>query len=145
VAIRSDNGNVNLYNNQIQAQVLTVNSGDGILLSGTGQAFVSAGGTATFTAPNLITVNSADFSAFAVVNMVANTINLYNVNFAAGSSDNMGTHTGLATINQSGNASGELNLHNVTYGGTEITGLNQINFTTGSSTAAGINSYANGH
>ena len=145
VAINSANGNVNLYNNQIQAQVLTVNSGDGILLSGTGQAFVSTGGTAAFTAPNLITVNNADFSAFAVVNMVANTINLYNVNFAAGSSDNMGTHTGLATVNGTGNASGELNLHNVTYGGTEITSLNQINFTAGASSAAGINSYANGH
>jgi hypothetical protein len=146
VTFKSASGSVSLANNSIQAQYLTINSGDGILLSGTGMASQGGGGgVAHFTAPNLITVNTADLSAFAAVNMVAHTINLYNVIFKAGSVDNFGTHTGLATVNQSGNASGELNLHDVTYGETAITSTSQINFSSGPSSAAGINSYANGH
>jgi hypothetical protein len=141
--ITSTGGSVNLTSDSIQTFALTINSGDGILLSGSGQSYGSSGGAANFTAPNLIQVNDADLSGFANVNMVAHTINLFNVAFAGGSVDNFGTHTGNATID--GNTPGDLNLHNVTYGGTAITSLSQINFTTGPSTTPGINSYANGH
>jgi ferric-dicitrate binding protein FerR (iron transport regulator) len=63
---------------------LTLNSGDGILLSARGvrPMITSSGGTASFTAGNQIAVNNADFTSFATVNMAANTINLYNVAFS---------------------------------------------------------------
>jgi hypothetical protein len=63
-----------------------VNSGDGILLDASGRTLTASGegATANFTAPNLITVNNADFSSFSVVNMAANTINLFNVAFGNG-------------------------------------------------------------
>jgi hypothetical protein len=145
VTFKSHSGSVNLYNDSIQTGLLTVNSGDGILLSGTGQSYTTGGngGTASFTAPKIITVNDANLSGFSTVNMAANTINIYNTAFAAGSPDNFGTKTGMATVNQSGNLSGELNLHGVSYGGTAINSTSQINFTIGPSTLAGINSYAN--
>ncbi len=78
----SANGSVNLNNNSVQTFYLTVNSGDGILLSGNGQSYVSHGGTASFTAPNLVAINDADLSGFAHGIIAADTINLHNVNFS---------------------------------------------------------------
>ncbi|MBW8863538.1 MAG: FecR domain-containing protein [Verrucomicrobia bacterium] len=79
----SDSGSVNITGTSIQAQYLSVNSGDGILLDGTGQVFAStgAGSTANFTAVNLAAFNNLDLSQFKNVNVIANTINLHNVAF----------------------------------------------------------------
>jgi len=62
---------------------LTLNSGDGILLSQKGKLNLEpvSGGTAKFTAANTASVNNTDFTPFAAVNIAANTINLYNVAF----------------------------------------------------------------
>jgi hypothetical protein len=83
VTVRSDKGNVGMRDTSVAAQFLTLNSGDGILLDSGGRRFTASGevSRASFTAPNLITVNNTDLSAFSVVNMAANTINLYNVAF----------------------------------------------------------------
>ncbi len=67
----SDSGSVNLNNNSIQTFNLTVNSGDGILLSGTGQSYSSSGGTANLTAVNTATVQDADLSGFANLTIAA--------------------------------------------------------------------------
>ncbi len=79
-------GPVNISSTSIQTHYLTVNSGDGILLDGSGETFAASGAnsSANFTAPNSITINNADFSSFAKLNMAANTINLSNVNLGQG-------------------------------------------------------------
>jgi hypothetical protein len=82
VTFTSTGGSVNLNNNYIGAYYLTVNSGDGILLSGNGQSYASIGGTASFTAPNLVAINDADLSGFAQGRIAADTINLQNVKFS---------------------------------------------------------------
>lgn len=84
VTVNSDKGNVGVQYTSIAAQFLTLNSGDGILLDSGGQSITTIGevSRASFTAPNLIMVNNTDLSAFSVVNMAANTINLYNVAFS---------------------------------------------------------------
>jgi hypothetical protein len=86
VTLISSAGSVNITDTSITAHFLTVNSGDGILLDARGRTLTASGegATASFTAPNLITVNNADFSSFSVVNMAANTINLFNVAFGNG-------------------------------------------------------------
>ena len=68
----------------VASHFLKLNSGDGILLNARGQTLTASGegATASFTAPNLITVNNADFSSFAVLNMAANTIVLSGVALA---------------------------------------------------------------
>lgn len=83
VTLSSSQGSVTVTGTSITAQYLTLNSGDGILLDGSGQTFTASGANsaATFTAPNLITVNNANLTDYAVVNMAANTINLLNVAF----------------------------------------------------------------
>jgi hypothetical protein len=82
VKFTSASGSVNLNNNSIQTFNLTVNSGDGILLSGTGQSYSSSGGTANLTALNTATVQDADLSGFANLKIAATTIVLHNDNFS---------------------------------------------------------------
>jgi hypothetical protein len=69
----------------VQKRYLTLQSGDDILLPPsrhvTSKVSESSPGTANLTAVNTVTVNNADFTPYAIVNMVANTINLYNVAF----------------------------------------------------------------
>jgi len=83
IGFNSQSGSVNITGTSIQAQYLSVNSGDGILLDGTGQVFASTGtgSTANFTAANLAAFNNLDLSQFKNVNVTANTINLHNVAF----------------------------------------------------------------
>jgi hypothetical protein len=85
VSLTSASGAVNISGTSITAHYLTLNSGDGILLDGSGHTLTAAGSgaTANFTDsrvnPNAsITVNNTDFSSFAVLNMAANTITLVN-------------------------------------------------------------------
>jgi len=82
----SSAGSVNVTGTSIQAHYLSLNSGDGILLDGSGQSFTSSGSDslANFAAKNTISVNNANLSQFGTVNMTANTINLFNVAFGNG-------------------------------------------------------------
>ena len=118
LTVSSANGSVNVTGTSIATHLLTLNSGDGILLDPNGQTVSSPGGngTANFTAPNLITVNNTDFSSFGVVNMAAKTINLSNVAFGNGSSVTLSSLLGLLNIGSS--VPGDVNfIQNVTYGG----------------------------
>ncbi len=141
VTLSSLNGSVNVSGTSISAHYLTLNSGDGILLDGNGQTFAAAGpgSTATFTAPNLITVNNADFSAFAVLNMAANTIVLNNDALAPIS--NFGTKTGQVNVNGA-EIYGGLNLYNCSWQSTPITSTTQVTLSSGPGTTPGIYSYA---
>jgi hypothetical protein len=105
------------------AHYLTLNSGDGILLNARGHALAAGGEnpTATFTAGlasgNSINVNNTDFSPFAVVNMAANTINLFNVAFKG--TVNLNSLNGL--WHNGSVVYGDVNdLGNVTYNGTLV-------------------------
>ena len=125
LAITSTAGSVNLLGNAIQAHFLTVNSGDGILLNGSGGSLTAAGAgaTANFTAPNLITVNNADFSSFSELNMVANTIVLSGVALAPTDNLTSANHALAANPNTyQPTQYGYVNFHdNVTYNGTLVT------------------------
>jgi hypothetical protein len=145
VALNSAFGSVNVTGTTIQAQYLTINSGDGILLDSSGQnqstvvskknvaaklfhknglviTPVSPGGTGTtsLTAANLITVNSWDFTPYAQVNMAANTINLTDVELGYGNVTLKSLNGVLAANPNSGAVSvpGDVNfIQNVTYSG----------------------------
>lgn len=84
LGLNSKSGSVTLKNSLVQANYLSVNSGDGILLDGNGQNYLATGSssTAAFIAPNLVTMNNANLTSFANVNISAKTINLFNVAFA---------------------------------------------------------------
>lgn len=111
-------GSLTVNSTTIQAHYLTLNSGDSILLDCAGRTLTATGpgATANFTAPNLITVNNADFASFGVVNMAANTLNLSDVSFAAGSTVTLKSLLGLLNVGSS--VPGHVNfIQNVTYGG----------------------------
>jgi hypothetical protein len=121
--LSSTGGSVTLTGTSIQAHYLTLNSGDSILLDASGKTLTAtgAGSTANFTAPNLITVNNANLSSFGSVNMAANTVNLFNVAFGAGSSVTLQSLNGILAANPNTGAAsipGDVNfIQNVTYGG----------------------------
>jgi len=76
----SKSGSVNITCTSIQAYYLTVNSGDGILLDGSGgQSFI--GTQANFAAANNITMNNADLSGYSKLNAAANTITVRGCTF----------------------------------------------------------------
>jgi hypothetical protein len=145
VTMSSSDGPINVTSTSIRTHTLTLNSGDGILLDGSGQTFTATGSGATvnFTAPNQITVNNADFTSFATVNMVANTITLTHVAFRKNSIDNFGTATGAVNVNGT-QIPGGLNLYNDSYGGTPITSASQVNLSSGPGTTPGMYSYSTG-
>ena len=122
VSMNANAGSVSVTGTSITAHYLTVNSGDGILLDASGKTLFASGSgaKASFTAPNLITVKNADFSAFAVLNMAANTINLNAVAFGAGSSVTLRSLNGVLAPNPNTGAvsvPGDVNfINNVTYG-----------------------------
>jgi hypothetical protein len=148
LVISSKSGSVTLAGTSIQAQYLSVNSGDGILLDGTGAHFTASGSgsSASFVAPNLITVNNADLSSYGAINMAANTITIINTIFGGNSIDNFATQTGNVYVNNGPNVNGALNLHNVYYGDTAITSASQVHQTGGPGTTAGMYSYSiSGH
>jgi hypothetical protein len=139
VTLISTSGSVDITGTSITAHYLTVNSGDGILLDASGHTLTAtgSGAMASFTAPNLITVNNADFSAFAVLNMAANTIVLVGDTLAA--INNFGTQTGL--VNFSGPViPGELNLFNDFWQGAPVTSA-QVTLSSGPGSTLGIYSY----
>ena len=86
VTLSSRNSTLTVNNTSIRTHVLTLNSGDQILLDASGRTLTGTGkgASANFTAPNLIDVKNTDFTSWAVVNMAANTINLLNVAFGNG-------------------------------------------------------------
>jgi hypothetical protein len=143
VTLNSGFGSVNVTGTTIQAQYLTINSGDGILLDGSGASAsavvskksvaaklfskngevsgpVGGTGTASLTAANLITVNSWDFTPYAQVNMAANTINLNDVELGYGNVTLKSLNGVLAANPNTGAVSvpGDVNfIQNVTYNG----------------------------
>ena len=139
LVFNTKSGSVNLTRNYIQAQYLSVDSGDGILLDGSTQ--VLNVGSATLRAKNLATVRSADLSNIALLNMTANTITVADSTFSSSGSYSFGTQTGQVNVNNGVN-SGQLNLINDRVGPVAITSANQVNLTGGPSTAVGIHSYA---
>jgi hypothetical protein len=146
VNISATPGHLIIKNTSIQAHFLTLNSGDSILLDASGHTLTAtgAGATASFTAPNLVTVNNANLAAYGVVNMAANTITLNNVSFGANSIDSFGTKTGQVNVNGT-QIPGGLNFYNSHYGGTAITSASQVNLTSGPGSTPGLWSYATGH
>ena len=123
VTVASRTGSLTVVETSIQAHYLTLNSGDSILLDAAGRTLTAtgAGATANFNAPNLVTVNNADLSVYGIVNMAANTINLFNVAFGGGSSVTLQSLNGLLAPNPNTGATsvpGDVNfIQNVTYGG----------------------------
>ena len=118
VTVGSRNGSLTVNSTDIQAHYLTLNSGDSILLDASGQTLAASGpgSAANFTAPNLVTVNNANLSNYGVVNMAANTINLSDVAFGAGSAVTLKSLLGLLNVGSS--VPGHVNfIQNVTYGG----------------------------
>ncbi len=123
VSLSSRSGSLTVTATSIQAHYLTLNSGDSILLDASGRTMSATGpgATASFTAPNVVTVNHADLSSYGVVNMAANTINLLDVAFSADSSVTLQSLNGVLAPNPNTGAAsvpGDVNfIQNVTYGG----------------------------
>ncbi len=86
VTLSSRFGSVTVTDTSIQTHFLTLNSGDSILLDGSGKTFSAsgAGSTANFTAPNLITVNNTDLTAFQLLNLSSKTLVFVNDAFGTG-------------------------------------------------------------
>jgi hypothetical protein len=142
VNISSKSGSLTVTDTSIQAHFLTLNSGDSILLDAKGRTLKASGpgSTANFAAPNLVTVNNADFSSYEVVNMAANTITLNDVTFGSKSIDNFETMKGFVNVNDT-QIPGGLNIYNSHYGSTAITSVNQINLSSGPGSTPGIYSF----
>jgi hypothetical protein len=122
VTLSSRNSTLTVNNTSIKTHVLTLNSGDQILLDASGRTLTgtSTGSSANFTAPNLIDVKNADFTSWAVVNMIAHTINLVNVAFGNGQVKLQSLNGVLAPNPNTGAKSvpGDVNfIQNVTYKG----------------------------
>ncbi|HXI73412.1 MAG TPA: FecR family protein [Verrucomicrobiae bacterium] len=123
VTLSSSSASVAVVDTDIQAHFLTLNSGDSILLDASGHTLSATGpgATASFTAPNLVSVYNADLAAYGAVNMAANTINLINVAFGAGSTVSLQSLNGVLAPNPNTGAvsvPGAVNfINNVTYGG----------------------------
>jgi len=121
VTLGSRNSTLTVNNTSIRTHVLTLNSGDQILLDASGRTLTGTGkgASANFTAPNLIDVKNVDFATFAVVNMAANTINLINVAF--GGRVTLQSLNGVLAPNPNSGAvsvPGDVNfIQNVTYKG----------------------------
>lgn len=114
----SAGGLLTVNSTDITTHYLTLNSGDSILLDASGRTLTASGpgATATFTAPKLVEVRNTDFSSFGSVNMAANTLNLINVAFGAGSSVTLKSL--LGELNVGSSIPGYVNfIQNVTYGG----------------------------
>ena len=122
----------------IQAHYLTLNSGDSILLDAAGRTLTAtgSGATANFTAPNLITVNNADFSSFAMLKMASDTIALNHVTLALIS--NFDTANGGVNGPE---LAGGLTLINCRWQNTAITSASQITLSGGPGNTPGIYSY----
>jgi hypothetical protein len=136
----SSGGTITVDNGtSITAPSITLNAGDGILLDGTGGTF--SGNIFNLIAANTATVQNADLTAFATINMAAHTINLTDVAFGGASTVNLHSFLGLlALLPNTGLPSvpGEVNfIRGVTYGGTTITTLNELTYVTAGS-GAGI-------
>jgi hypothetical protein len=147
VTIGATPGKLTVMNTSIQAHFLTLNSGDSILLDASGHTLkaAGAGSMANFTAPNLITLNNADLSAYSVVNLAANTVTINDVKFGKKSIDSFGTKTGQVQVNGT-QTPGGLNIYHSSYGGTAITSASQVNHSSGPGTTPGLWSYSiHGH
>ena len=145
VSMTANTGSTSITGTSITAHYLTLNSGDGILLDASGHTLTASGSgaTASFTAGsapgNTITVNSADFSSFAELNMAANTIMLNGDTLAPIS--NFGTQTGQVNVNGT-EIFGGLNLINCAWQNTPVASAGQVTLSSGPGNSPGIYSYA---
>jgi ferric-dicitrate binding protein FerR (iron transport regulator) len=141
ISINSKAGSVNISGTAIQTHFLTVNSGDGILLNGTGGSFTATGdgATANLTAANAVNVNSLDLGSLTTLNVSANTVTLDNVNLPK--ITNVGTLTGNVNVNGPVTY-GWFNLINSRWQNTPITSASQVTLASGPGSTAGIYSYA---
>ena len=131
VTVISSAGSVNISSTQIATHYLTLQAANSILLdcygrtpttSGTGTTANLTGGNGSVNGqPDTIAVYGTDFTGFSTVNMAANTINLTDVQFGAGSQVSLRSFSGqLAPNPNTGAASvpGDVNfIYNVTYAG----------------------------
>jgi hypothetical protein len=140
VSMNSSSGSVTVTGTSIQTRYLTLNSGDGILLDASGQSLIAsgAGSIANLTAKNTIMVNNANFSSFAIFNVVANTVTI--VNSILSPITNVGTLTGNVNVNGPAEY-GEFNLINSSWEGTPITSASQVTLSSGPGRTPGIYSY----
>ncbi|MEJ0089598.1 MAG: FecR family protein [Limisphaerales bacterium] len=140
VNLVSHNGALEVSGTSIRTHVLTLNSGDRILLDSNGRILTGVGtsASANFSAPNLIEVKNADFSTFGVLNAVANTITIVNANLPL--ITNAGTQTGQVNVNGPV-TTGWFNIINSRWMGTPITSANQVTLSSGPGSSPGIYSY----
>ena len=121
VYLDSTSGSVSVSGTSIQAGSLTLYSGDGILLDGTGATFTGSGpySSVNLTATTFISVNNADFTSYSTVNMASHTINLQNVAFNGTGAVNLASYLGVANFGSS--VVGDVNfIGGVTYGGKSV-------------------------
>ena len=121
VYLDSTSGSVSVSGTSIQAGSLTLYSGDGILLDGTGATFTGSGpySSVNLTATTSISVNNADFTSYSTVNMASHTINLQNVAFNGTGAVNLASYLGVANFGSS--VVGDVNfIGGVTYGGKSV-------------------------
>jgi hypothetical protein len=121
VYLDSTSGSVSVSGTSIQAGFLTLYSGDGILLDGTGATFTGSGpySSVNLTATTFISVNNADFTSYSTVNMASHTINLQNVAFNGTGAVNLASYLGVANFGSS--VVGDVNfIGGVTYGGKSV-------------------------
>jgi FecR protein len=118
-------GKLNISGTSFNTGYLVLNSGDGILLDGTGATFTGGrNATANFTATGsgaAIGLSNADFSHYAQMNISADTVNLLNVAF----NNTVNIFSRLGTWNNGSSQPGCVNdLGNVTYNGTLVSAAN---------------------
>jgi len=123
-------GLITVKNASISANNLTLNSGDGILMDGTGGTLTLAGTgaspqvnlTAAGGSGGSLTVNNADFTSFSTVNMAAHTINLTGVAFSSNLANPVNLKSFLGLANFGSSTPGYVNfVANNTWGGASIT------------------------
>jgi hypothetical protein len=111
----------------IQTAYLNINSGDGILIDGTGghlsgntMNLTTGSGTVAddLSGDHTITVENTDLSGFATVNVAAHTVNLNNDNFSSTKSYNFDSFYGNYYINHGGSVAGSVNFNNDMLDGT---------------------------
>ncbi|HTB84814.1 MAG TPA: FecR domain-containing protein [Candidatus Sulfotelmatobacter sp.] len=119
------NGSINVSGSSFNTSFLSLNSGDGILLDGTGQTFTGgANAQASFSTTGssaAVSLSNADFTHYAQTSIASQTVNLYNVAF----NNVVNIFSRLGLWNNGSSQSGYVNdLGGVTYNGTLVNAAN---------------------
>jgi ferric-dicitrate binding protein FerR (iron transport regulator) len=132
VSLTSSSGSVTVSATSIRAGNLTINSGDGILLDGTGATF-TGNRAVNLSALNTINVSHGDFSSYGVLAVIAQTVTFVDVNLPLYTIAK--TLTGNVEVNGTVTPNW-LNLIHCSWMGTPITSTSQIS--TGAIGAPGV-------